>query len=185
VSATVRTDPPAGASWEDLALAAARPADAVRTSALQRELLVLWIAGDPYAVPVERVREIVRMRPITPVPGVPACVAGVVSLRGDILQVVDLRRRLGVAPDRGGPDVPTRRRRIVVLHGEDGQLCGLLVDRVSAVIRVAEPALRAVPGGHSDTVAALCAHDARFVSLFDVDRLLDLGSDSPAREVAP
>ncbi len=60
------------------------------------QLLAFELDGAPYAVPVERVREIVRMRPVTKVPRFPEDVQGVISLRGEIIQVVDLRRRLGV-----------------------------------------------------------------------------------------
>lgn len=138
-----------------------------------RELLVIWLDGDPYALPIERVREIVRLRPITPVPRVPAAVRGVLSLRGEIVQVLDLRIRLGLPPsalDEGG----RRRHRIVVLHGEDGQLAGVLVDRVSEVLRARGDALRPPAGRESDAVVALVPHGERFVSLFDVDRLLDI-----------
>src|SRR5690606_9864297 len=138
-----------------------------------RELLVLWLDGDPYALPIERVREIVRLRPITPIPRVPDAVRGVISLRGEIVQVLDLRRRLGLPAAEFGPD--QRRHRIVVLHGEDGQMAGLLVDRVSEVLRVAADALRPAAPRESDAVVALVPHGERFASLFDVDRLLDLG----------
>jgi len=158
--------------WEDLARYAARRDGASPDGAMRRELLVLWLDGDPYALPVERVREIVRMRSITPVPRVPAAVRGVISLRGEIVQVVELRRRLGLA----GHDEAAagRRARIVVLNGDDGQLTGLLVDRVSEVLRIDEDALRPPATREADAVSALAAYGERFVSLFDVDRLLEL-----------
>jgi purine-binding chemotaxis protein CheW len=163
--------------WDDVARRAAgriagRSAD--EAPAELRELLVIWLDGDPYALPIERVREIVRLRPITPVPRVPDAVRGVISLRGEIVQVLDLRRRLGLAPaalDAAG----RRRHRIVVLHGDDGQMAGLLVDRVSEVLRAPADALRAPAAREADTVVALVPHGEGFVSLFDVDRLLEIG----------
>lgn len=136
-----------------------------------RELLVIWLDGDPYALPIERVREIVRLRSITPVPRVPDAVRGVISLRGEIVQVLDLRRRLGLPPvalEGQG------RHRIVVLHGDDGQMAGLLVDRVSEVLRTPADALRAPAAREADAVVALVPHGEGFTSLFDVDRLLEL-----------
>jgi purine-binding chemotaxis protein CheW len=147
-----------------------------------RELLVLWLDGDPYALPVERVREIVRLRPITPVPRVPEAVLGVISLRGEIVQVIDLRRRLGLAGAEGSES--ERRRRIVVLHGEDGQLAGVLVDRVSEVLRARADASHAPTVRDGDAVAALVPYGERFVSLFDVERLLELG-ERRAESAAP
>lgn len=164
------------APWEDLARAASGRiggrADEEAIGEL-RELLVIWLNEDPYALPIERVREIVRLRPITPVPHVPKAVLGVISLRGEIVQVLDLRGRLGLAASTTAPDL--RRHRIVVLNAEDGQLAGLLVDRVSEVLRTPAAATRAPGTRESDSVCALVPHAEGFVSLFDVDRLLDLG----------
>jgi len=157
--------------FEHLARAAAVRGEGSDEAAAERELLVLWLGDDPYAVPVERVREIVRLRAITPMPRVPHAVRGVLSLRGEIVQVIDLRRRLGLAE----PEAASPRRRIVVIGSEDGQLTGLLVDRVSEVLRLRDDALRAPTSRDTRTIAALAPHGDRYVSVFDVDRVLDLG----------
>ena len=94
---------------------------------------------------------------------------GVIALRGEIIQVIDLRTRLGLAPRE-----PTRRSRIIVLHGDDGQLAGLLVDAVTEVLRLPEEAIRPTAPGETESVTALCARGEEFVSLVDVDRVLDL-----------
>jgi purine-binding chemotaxis protein CheW len=161
----------ARASFEAVARrAAGRGTSGGEEHGAQRELLVLWLGADPYALPVERVREIVRMRSITPVPRVPAAVRGVLSLRGEIVQVIDLRSRLGMPPNPD--DAP--RRRIVVLNGEEGQLTGLLVDRVSEVLRLRDEELRPPAARDAATVSALAPHGEGFLSVFDVERVLDL-----------
>jgi purine-binding chemotaxis protein CheW len=160
---------PARRSWVELARAAAREPERAETS-LARELLVVELAPDLYAIPVERVREIVRLRPLTELPRVPPAVLGVLPLRGEMLQVLDLRARLGLPAAAAG-----RGARIVVLHGPDGQLAGLRVDRVAEVARVGDEALSAPPPGATRAVTALALRDGRFVSLLDVDRVLDLG----------
>ena len=63
----------------------------------------------------------------------------------------------------------------MVLHGDDGQLTGLLVDRVSEVLRLRDEELRPPTGREAGTVVALAPQGDRFVSVFDVDRVLDLG----------
>lgn len=158
--------------WEELARGAAQGAVTPEESVLLHELLVFTLNGDPYAVAVERVREIVRLRPITPVPRVPDAIRGVISLRGEVVQVIDLRRRIGLPPME-----PTRSTRIVVLHGEDGRLSGLLVDAVSEVLRVTEDRLRPDGPGDAATVAGLCVRGDQFVSLVDLDRVLELGDE--------
>ena len=104
----------AGAQWERLARRAARRSEARAEDDDRQQLLCVSIDGSRYALRVERVRQIVRVRPIAPVPRVPRAVRGVISLRGEILQVIDLRRRLGSTPTE-----PTRSTRIVVVHGGD------------------------------------------------------------------
>jgi len=163
---------PRGSDWEQLARAAAHGPQARVDATLLREFLTFQLAGDPYAVPVERVREIVRMRPVTPIPRVPPALRGVISLRGEIVEVVDLRLRLGLTPAQ-----PTRASRIIVLHGDDGRMSGLLVDAVTDVLRVTEEAIRADGQGESGRVSALCVRGDQFISILDFERVLELGDE--------
>lgn len=161
-------------SWSDLAKAAAAERAADAEAEVRRELLCFDVAETPYAVPVEWVREIVRMRPITPIPRVARDVRGVISLRGEILQVVDLRLRLGLEPTQTG-----RRTRIIVVHAEDGRVAGLMVDAVREVLRVHEDAIGPPLHGEANGfVDALCARGEEFVSLVDLDRVLRIQDDA-------
>jgi purine-binding chemotaxis protein CheW len=161
----------ADAGWEVLARQAARRRGDVAEPIDLQQLLTFALDGAPYALPVERVREIVRMRPITPVPRVPEDVRGVISLRGEIVQVVDLRRRLGLASLE-----PTRRSRVIVVHSADGRVAGLLVDAVTEVLSVADDALRPT-SADAGSVEALCLRDDEFVSLVDLDRVLAIDAE--------
>jgi purine-binding chemotaxis protein CheW len=158
--------------WESLARAAVGRQGEDQASQV-RELLTFTLDGDPYAIPVEWAREIVRLRAITPVPRVPPEVRGVISLRGEIVQVLDLGRRLGI-PARE----PTRSSRIIVLHGDRGAVTGLLVDSVREVARIEEAAVQQAPTGESDSVEALCRRGGEFISLLNMDRVLDLAGES-------
>ena len=153
------------ASWEELARDANEPALAETEEFLQ--LLTLELDGDLYAVPVESVREIVRIRPITPVPRVSADVRGVIALRGEIVQVVDLRGRLGLE----GVE-PSRTSRIVVVHLGDARIAGVLVDAVRDVLRVPEACIVPPSGGESAAIEAMCRRGEQFVSLIALDRVL-------------
>lgn len=158
--------------WEALAkAAAARRAGTTEEQSALLELLTLQLAGAPYAVPVIRVREIVRMRSITPVPRVPSAILGVVSLRGEIVQVVDMRRRLGLAVSE-----PSRDSRIIIVLTEDNRLAGLLVDAVTSVLRVKESVVLPAPAGETENIEGLCPRGKEFVSLISLDRVLDLGT---------
>jgi chemotaxis signal transduction protein len=193
---------PAPPRWEALARAAAGP-EAQAQEARLRELLLLGLRGDLYALPVDRVREVVRMRPITPLPRAASRVCGVIALRGEIIQILDLWRCVGLGPEgrawgcephgpppseplpneapsprlAGASATPGRvaaRRRIVVLRDLVAPQTGLLVDQALEVWRVGEEALRPVTRRETDAVAALCLRGERLVSLLDIDRVLDL-----------
>ncbi len=98
------------------------------------DFLAFVLAGETYAVPIADVAEILRPPPITVVPRSPPNVLGVISVRGKLVTVVDLRRRfhLPEAP-------PDRRNRVLLSEAPSGELIGLLVDEVRDVWRLAAP----------------------------------------------
>lgn len=155
-------------SWDVLARAAAGRETAAPARA-QRELLVFSLDGAAYALPIERVREIVRPRALTPMPHVPAEVLGVISLRGEIVQVIDARRRIGLASVP-----PSRGSRVIVMSGEHGDVTGLLVDAVHEVLRVDESALSAPTHTDGGMVTALAPRGGRFVSLVAPEFLVNV-----------
>jgi purine-binding chemotaxis protein CheW len=156
-------------AWVDLAREAARGHGEAAGPVHAQRLLVFTLDGAPYALPVERVREIVRRRPITPVPRLPPEVLGVISLRGRVIQVIDLRRRLALPAGAVG-----RRSRIVVAHDGEGRVAGFLVDGVLAVVTAADEALHDPPPGSGGAVEGLCRVGERFVSVVDLDRAMDV-----------
>jgi purine-binding chemotaxis protein CheW len=155
--------------WESLARGATIVSEGETEGAeILRELLVFLLDGSPYAIPVSRVREIVRLRKVTPMPRVPEEVRGVIALRGEVVQIIDLRMRLHLAVSD-----PTRRTRIIVLHGEGERVAGVLVDEVKEVVRVSESDVRPATGGEGDAVSELFVRGDDFVSVMDLDRALD------------
>ncbi len=154
--------------WLALARRAARSAHSAAAAPQGQRLLVFALDATLYALPVEQVREIVRKRPITPVPRLPAEVLGVISLRGQILQVIDPRARLGLTASR--PGAPAK---IVVAHDGEGRVAGILVDSVEEVVTVDEEGWCEAPGGQGSAVLGLSRHRGRFVSVLDPDRLMD------------
>ena len=111
------------------------------------------------------------MRTIAPIPRVPPEVCGVISLRGAIVQVIDLRSRLGLSPP-----APTRSNRIIVVQTGKDRVSGLLVDAVTEVLRVREDAILPAPGD-VDGVDFLCSRGDEFVSLIDLETALEFGDD--------
>ena len=155
--------------WDDLARAAADRGESSESLDEIHQLLSFEIAGAPYAVPVDRVREIVRMRPVTPVPRTPEEVRGVVSLRGEIIELIDLGRRLGL-----GSIESSRRTRIIVVKTGDDEVVGLLVDAVKEVMRISNDAIQPATGSDTGVVSDLCKFQDEFVSMIELDRVLTL-----------
>jgi purine-binding chemotaxis protein CheW len=103
------------------------------------QLCTFRIGDEDYAIDIMRVREIIHPLPITPVPRAPASVEGVVRLRGEVIPVLDVRKRLGVAASP-----PTRRTRFLVVNVA-GRRIGLVVDEVCEVIRIPRGEIRPAP----------------------------------------
>ncbi|BDG05888.1 chemotaxis protein CheW [Anaeromyxobacter oryzae] len=103
------------------------------------QLCTFRVGGEDYAVDIMRVREIIHPLPLTPVPRAPAFVEGVFRLRGEVIPVVDVRKRFGLPADP-----PTRRSRYVIVNVA-GRRLGLVVDEVCEVLRVPRGDVRATP----------------------------------------
>lgn len=161
--------------WLALSRTAARSLEGAPTSEERRELLVVVVAGARYAVAIERVREIVRLATITRVPRTPDWLAGVVALRGEIVEVVDLRRRIGSSRAAW-----TRSSRIVVIHGEDSGIAGLLVDSVIGVLRVPEQDVLVADGRDFRAVVEMVRTPDGFVGVLDLARVVGGGDEDGA-----
>jgi len=106
----------------------------------EEQLVVFRLGREEFGVPIDSVQEIVRVpEQLTQVPRAPAFVEGVINLRGSVLPVIDLRRRLGLA-DAGSSD----RQRIMVFV-IDGVCTGFIVDSVAEVLKVERRAIEPAP----------------------------------------
>jgi len=103
------------------------------------ELVAFRIGSEEYVVDVRRVREVVPPLPIRRMPRIPDFLEGVVDLRGEVLPVVDVRRRFGLHAG-----TPTRKTKLMVVEMA-GTPVGLVVDAVLEVLRVPRSAIRPAP----------------------------------------
>lgn len=103
-------------------------------------LVTFLLASEEYGVDVRLVQEIIRVSSITPVPRAPEFIKGVINLRGRIIPVVDLKRKL----ELGSVDESGKRARIVVVRLRD-RLIGVLVDGASQVLKVPLSVIEAAP----------------------------------------
>lgn len=144
-----------------------------RHSSHAKRAFVGFVLGDVhYAVPIARVREIVNPLPLTELPHAPPAIAGVADHRGEVIPVVDLRIRFGMARQ------PDQRRTKWVLVRLDDRTVGLRVDTVTEVFGQAGEALRPAPSlGSGDDVrglAGVITHEGKMRFVLDLDRIESL-----------
>ena len=156
---------------------------AVVDAATETQQVCFMLAGAEYGVDIALVKEIIKptMEP-TPVPQSPFFVEGVLDLRGDIIPIIDLKKRFGfkVADDKP----PSR---ILVISMAD-IIVGFLVDSVTEVIRVNKSAIQEAPGKivgidkeyiWGVTKRSLESH---LIMLLDVERILKIEDEDVRRE---
>lgn len=113
-----------------------------------REYLAFQLEGETYALPLVAVREIVKVPPLTEVPRGGRHLLGVMHLRGEVLPIYDIKKRLDLAtvpPHVRGPESVPRAARVVLVKDLEGD-GGILVDHVDEVVRFPPSALEARAG---------------------------------------
>lgn len=137
--------------------------------------LTFMLGEELFGIPVLKVREIMRICPITPVPRAPAHIKGVINLRGKIVPVIDLRARLLM------PEFEKRDRICIIVVqyiNNDGMmnLMGMVVDVVDEVAFFGVNQISATPnfGTSLDTrfIIGMAESKGKVKTLLDIDKLL-------------
>lgn len=140
--------------------------DAQRTS----NQLVFELANELYAIPANLVREVARFRSFTLVPGAPAALPGVISMRGAVTPVVDLRAALRL------PTIePNRAARFILVRLSDIDMA-LIVDRVYDLeeldVRQFLPTPVTLDQGRVGLVSNIAQHNEQTLALLDLEALV-------------
>ncbi len=120
------------------------------TDVKEKELLCFKLGDEEYAIELSTVKEIIRVKEITPVPNTSNFVLGITVLRGEIIPVIDLRKRIGLPFLNFTIDT-----RLIMISFE-GAMTGLVADSIPNVKRVAVESIQS-----AETVGSI---DIRFVS---------------------
>ncbi len=143
-----------------------------------RAVLTFNVGGETYGVDILTIREIIKLREITEVPRTPPFLIGIITVRGLVIPVIDLRLRLKLPATES-----TRAARILVVVPE-GDPYGLLVDAVSGVVRLAESEIEVPPStlaaGEGVFLSGIGRHRAgrrdRMVILLNLGQVVDFGA---------
>jgi purine-binding chemotaxis protein CheW len=145
-----------------------------KNTALAGKYLTVVLENEAYGIAVLKVREIIRLQKITPVPQMPAFVKGVINLRGRVIPVVDLRVKFGLKAEFA------ERTCIVVvqvrLPSEQVVQMGLIVDSVEEVVTLTSEEIEPTPdfGTRIDTtyLLGMAKVKGQVKTLLDIDRVV-------------
>ncbi len=133
-------------------------------------LVTFNLGKEEYGVDIGSVQEIIRASDITPVPGAPGHVRGVINLRGKIIPVVDLRKRFALQDAKESDG-----QRIIVVE-VGGKRLGMLVDSVSQVLKVSSSVVEDMPeeatSVDDDFIKGIGKLDGRLVIMLDLNNSL-------------
>ena len=147
------------------------------------QYLTFNLAGEVFAIGILAIKEIIEYRDLTEVPMMPACVRGVINLRGAVVPVMDLLSRFGK------PSSPIGKRTcIVIVEAGDAQVVGVVVDAVNEVLDIAPADIEPAPSFGSriraDFIQGMGKVNNKFVILLDVNHVLALDELADVAEVA-
>ena len=140
------------------------------TSSELIQMVSFKLENEEYGIEVLKVREIIRMIPITHMPNSPPYVEGIINLRGKIIPVVSMRKKFGLMEQDSS--VQTR----IVVMDVCGELMGFIVDSVSEVIRISgseiQPPPNVVTGGiDQECITGVINQAERLLVLLDLEKL--------------
>jgi purine-binding chemotaxis protein CheW len=141
------------------------------------QLVSFSVAAEEYGLDILRVQEIIRTRQLTRVPNLPEYVEGVINLRGKVIPVIALRRRLGLEPAE--TDKNTR----IVVVDVHGQTLGFIVDAVSEVLRISSDTVEPTPRigtVEREYISGVGKLDSRLLLMLDLERLMNQAEISAA-----
>lgn len=136
--------------------------------------ILQWVTfrmeGEQYGINVMQVQEVLRMTEIAPVPGAPDYVIGIINLRGNVVTVIDTRKRFGLA------EYETDDASRIVIIEVGGQVVGLLVDAVAEVVYLRVSQIESAPDVGNDEsskyIQGVVTRDEGLLILVDVNKLL-------------
>lgn len=136
--------------------------------------LTFCLEGEEYGIGILRIKEIIGVMPITPVPQTPSHIKGVINLRGKVIPIVDLRLKFGMEQK----DYTERTCIIVVeIKGEEGlMLVGIVVDSVSEVLNIKAGDIDETPilgmESEKDYILGMAKVNGGVKILLDIDKVL-------------
>lgn len=134
------------------------------------QLACFMVGEERYAADIMMIKEIILCRKVTHIPKAPDFIEGIINLRGKVIPVIDMRKRLGVQSIE-----QTSSARIIIAKVE-GKNVGIIVDSILKVLRVQkediQPAPRIIKGIESEYLSGIVRDGDDLVLILDMERVL-------------
>lgn len=140
----------------------------------ENDAVLQWVTyhldNETYGINVMQVQEVLRYTEIAPVPGAPDYVLGIINLRGNVVTVIDTRKRFGLPPED-----TTDNTRIIIIETEH-HVVGILVDSVAEVVYLRQSEIETAPSvGNEDSakfIQGVAQRGEELLILVDLNKLL-------------
>lgn len=134
----------------------------------EEQLVVFQLSEQKYALPIQETQEIIRMTEVTRIPNASFYLEGIINLRGTILPVINLNRRLGL------PEKPVDDETRIVVVENNGQQVGMIVDSVLEVGRYSESEIEppTMMGSNTEYLRGVVKKDEQLWLLLDLNNVL-------------
>lgn len=134
------------------------------------QIVSFRLAGELYGIDIMCVQEIIQLGPVTKLPEVPDFVRGLMNHSGQVIPVIDLRKRLGLPTPVSDEQSP------IVVAKVSSKTIGLVVDAVNEVLHITEDQINPAPSGIAgldhDYVSGLVKCDEKLMILLNIDNML-------------
>ncbi len=145
----------------------------METHTESRQLVVFTLGGEPYALPITDVQEIIRYSEPRSAPSTDPLVRGVLNLRGRIVPVIDIAGRLGVS------STVSDHAKIVILE-DDLRATGVIVDDVDEVLTIEPDELDEAPGADTTLIESIAKLGERLIVVLRPGTMLATANTSLA-----
>ncbi|MBE5909772.1 chemotaxis protein CheW [Pseudobutyrivibrio sp.] len=136
----------------------------------KKQYIVVKIGGEHYGIDISYIDNIVRMSKITRVPKAPSYYRGVINLRGEVVPVMSLRRRMNLDDDEF-----TDASRIIILKLDAGGLMGVIVDEVKEVLSLSEDDIEAPTStlkSKNSFINGVGTNGDELISIFEISSII-------------
>ena len=140
-----------------------------------RQLVVFRLDREWYGVDIRKVKEIIRSNRVTYLPSSPEHIAGIVSLRGNILSVTDLKVFFNLSRE-----LPGEKTRIIAVESgilETGLLADEVVGSIELPVRRIGPVIPTIPAGGAKYLEGQCTVDDKLIGIISVEKVLEVQDD--------